>query len=111
MTDKELHKLRRSELLEMLIEEKKKVLAAQKQLEQERTRCEETERQLQELDATYQRLRKKLDDKDEKIHALRAELEALQNPEPDDESLGHVTARLNKAVEVFEKAAGKLQKK
>ena len=111
MTDKELRKLRRSELLEMLLEQKKAVAAAEKRLEEERTKRAEVENQFKELDETYQRLRKKLDDKDEKIHQLRAQLESIAESSPDRDSINKVTARLTKAVEVMEKAAGKIQKK
>ena len=75
LTDKELRRLRRSELLEMLLEQKKIVAATEKRLADEVTKRESVEQQLAELDATYQRLRKKLDDKDQKIHELRAALE------------------------------------
>ena len=111
MTDKELRKLRRSELLEMLLEQKKIVTANEKLLEEEREKRAAAEAQFAELDATYQRLRKKLDDKDQKIHELRAALEEWVGKGTEGESINKATARLNRAVEVFEKAAGKIQKK
>lgn len=110
MTDKELRKLRRSELLEMLIEQKKIAAAEEKRAADEMSLREEKEAQLQELDATYQRLRRKLDDKDQKINELRAALEEL-SAKVDPDTLAKTSARLNKAVELFEKAAEKIQKK
>ena len=104
MTDRELKKLRRSDLLEMLIEQKKATAAAEKLAADEKAALEETRRQLEELDATYQRLRRKLDDKDQKIHELRAALEEVAG-NSDPESLASMSARLNRAVELFEKSA------
>ena len=102
MTDKELRKLRRSELLEMMIQQKKTVAAAQ-------TELEETRKELEDLQETYERLRKKLDDKDAKIHELRAELaQALDKREiynGEAESIAEVTARLNRAVEAANRAS------
>ena len=104
MTDRELKKLRRSDLLEMLIEQKKATAAAEKAAAKEKAAREDALKELAELDATYQRLRKKLDDKDQKIHELRAALEEVAgNAGP--ESLASMSARLNKAVELFEKSA------
>lgn len=95
MTDKELRKLRRSELLEMMIQQKKTVAAVEKELD-------DTRAELEELKETYERLRKKLDDKDAKIHELRAELaQALDKREilnGEAESIAQVTERLNEAV-------------
>ena len=111
MTDKELRKLRRSELLEMLLEQKKTVNAAERKIDLERTRREETENQLKESNANNQWLRSKLDEKEQEIHELRAALEA-QNSQPiSDDSIRKVTARMNTAVEAFEKAVEKLLKK
>ena len=104
MTDRELKKLRRSDLLEMLIEQKKATAAAEKLAAEEKAALEETRRQLEELDATYQRLRRKLDDKDQKIHERRAALEEVAG-NADPESLASMSARLNRAVELFEKSA------
>ena len=71
MTDKELRRLRRTELLELMIEGKQTAAAAEEKV----TQVEEQMRQLQE---TYERLCRKLDDKDEKIRELRAELKAQE---------------------------------
>ncbi len=111
MTDKELRKLRRADLLEMLLEQKKTVAAAQKQTGQERVRREETEKQLQEMDANCRWLREKLDEKEHEIHELRAALEAQSGPVADETAVRTLTTRINKAVEAFENAAEKLLKK
>ena len=75
MTDKELRKLRRSDLLALMIEQKKTVDAAQEELAK-------TRGELERIKETYERLRKKLDDKDEKIRELKAELaQAMDNRE------------------------------
>jgi len=102
MTDKELRKLRRSELLEMMIDQKKSVAAMESKLS-------ETETELAALRETYERLRKKLDDKDEKIRELKEELaHALDKREimtGEAQSVAAVTARLDQAVSQIESAA------
>ena len=108
MTDRELKKLRRSDLLEMLIEQKKITAAAEKAAAKEKAAREDALKELAELDATYQRLRKKLDDKDQKIHELRAALEEVAG-NSDAESLASMSARLNRAVELFEKTAEEMR--
>lgn len=69
MTDKELHKLGRRDLLQLLVQQGKEAQKVKQQLEQ-------TEEQLHQLEETYERLRKRLDQKDEQIHQLKDELEA-----------------------------------
>ena len=61
MTDKELHRLGRRELLQLLLEQGR---------EAEKTKqiLAETETELHQLQETYERLRKRLDHKDEQIH-------------------------------------------
>ena len=108
MTDKELHRLRRSELLEILIEQKKAFAAAQQELA-------ETEKELNELRETYERLRRKLDDKDNTIRSLRSELAAAREQQyvaaaaPDTEGMAALTARLEKAVIAAESAANAMR--
>ena len=101
MTDKELRRLRRTELLELMIEGKQTAAAAEEKV----TQVEEQMRQLQE---TYERLGRKLDDKDEKIRELRAELKsARDNTEllrQEHEEVAAITARLNEAVAAAEQA-------
>ena len=101
MTDKELRRLRRTELLELMIEGKQAVAAAEEKVAQ----VEEQMRQLQE---TYERLRRKLDDKDEKIRELRSELQSARDNKEllrqEHEEVAAVTARLNEAVAAAEQA-------
>lgn len=68
MTDKELQKLGRRELLEMLLDQAK---------ESERLGAllKETDEQLRTAQEGYERLRERLDRKDERIHELETELE------------------------------------
>lgn len=107
MTDKELRKLRRTELLEMMIEGKQAVAAAEEKV----AKVEAENRQLQE---TYERLRKKLDDKDEKIRELRAELQSARDNRQllteEQEGVAAVTARLNEAVKAAERAQALFEK-
>ena len=110
MTDRELKKLRRSDLLEMLIEQAKITAAAERSVASEKAAREDVQKQLSELDATYQLLRKKLDEKDQKIHELRAALEEVAG-NSDAESLASMSARLNRAVELFEKTAEEMRNK
>ena len=69
MTDKELQKLGRRELLEMLLDQAK---------ESERLGAllKETDEQLRTTQEGYERLRERLDRKDERIHELEDTLEA-----------------------------------
>ena len=114
MTYRELHKLRRSELLEILIEQKKAVANMEQQVEEERAAKAAVEASLQELDETYQRLRKKLDAKDEKIHELNDEMEHQRGMTraayEETETIAAVTERLNQAVEAAERAAEMYEK-
>ena len=102
MTDKELRKLRRSELLEMMIAQKKTVAAAKQEVEEEQAKRAEVEAQLAELKETYERLRKKLDAKDEKIRELRAEVDHQTGKSG---AIDDAMARLDKVTAETEKAA------
>ena len=105
MTDRELRKLRRSELLEMMIAQKKTVAAAKQEVEEEQAKRAEVEAQLAELKETYERLRKKLDAKDEKIKELQAEVEHQSGKTSAIEArmamLDKVTAETEKAAEMY----------
>ena len=108
MTDKELRKLRRSDLLEMLIEQKKLAAAAQRRMDEERAKREDAEAKLKEIEEVNRSLTRKLDDRDKMINDLRAELE-VDPEDPDVESLGKVVNKLNKAVNLFEAYSRKLR--
>lgn len=111
MTDKELRKLRRSELLEMLLEQKKLAQAAEKRVAEEREKRAGVEHQLQEMDDNCRWLREKLDAKEQELHELRAEMEAQGEQGADAAAARTMMSRINKAVETLENAAEKLRKK
>ena len=67
MTDRELRRLRRSELLEMMLESRQAAAAAEE-------RAARAEEQALQMRKTSDELRGKLDDRDEEIRSLIAEL-------------------------------------
>lgn len=102
MTAKELHRLRRQEVLELL-------LAQSEDLEQTKLSLSETSDQLEVMTANYERLRKRLDLKDAQIRELRATLSAERTKrEIELEEAGNIAEaalRLNKIFEMAQKAA------
>ena len=102
MTDKELHRLGRRELLQLLLEQGR---------EAEKTKqiLAETETELHQLQETYERLRKRLDHKDEQIHELNALLEAERTKREielsESGSIAEAALRLNMIFDVAQKAA------
>lgn len=75
MTDKELHKLSRRELLQLM-------LAQGREAERAKEELAETLVKLGQLEEGYERLKRRLDDKDAQIHQLREALQAIQD-DPD----------------------------
>lgn len=71
MTNKELQKLGRRELLQLLLEQAKEAERLSKLLK-------ESDERLKQLEETYERLRDRLDQKDAQIHELRDKLKAEQ---------------------------------
>lgn len=71
MTDKELHKLGRRELLQLM-------LAQGREAEKAKQELAETQDKLSRLEEGYERLKNRLDDKDAQIHKLRAALQSAQ---------------------------------
>ena len=69
MTNKELQKLGRRELLQLLLEQAKEAERLGKMLK-------ENDQQLKQLEESYERLRDRLDKKDAQIHELKDALEA-----------------------------------
>lgn len=69
MTDKELHKLGRRELLQLM-------LAQGREAEKAKQELAETQDKLHRLEESYERLKGRLDDKDAQIHKLRAALQS-----------------------------------
>ncbi len=69
MTDKELHKLGRRELLQLL-------LAQGREAEKAKAKLAEAQEELKELQEGYERLKNRLNDKDAQILQLRESLQA-----------------------------------
>ena len=102
MTDKQLQKLGRRELLQMLLEQAKET----ERLSQELT---ETSAQLRQLEETYERLRQRLDSKDAQIHELKTTLQA-EREKRDVElqeagSIAEAALTLNGVFDAAQKAA------
>ena len=95
MTDKELHRLRRSELLEIMIAQKRAQAAM--------------ERRLQEAEEELRSLREKLDKRDETIRELNGKLlSALDRRGAGERELRSVeesAVRLDRAVSQIERTA------
>lgn len=72
MTDKELHKLGRRELLQLM-------LAQGREAEKAKQELADAQDKLGQLEESYERLKRRLDDKDTQIHKLRAALQSVQS--------------------------------
>ncbi len=89
MTEKELHKLRRQDLLQLLLLQSRESAQQQaviEELKQDAAQLRESNERLKgkldEKDSQIERLKGRLDQKDVQIRALRAELEALHPGSP-----------------------------
>lgn len=102
MTSKELRRLSRQELLQLL-------LALSEDFEELKRSLSDTREELKDVMDTYERLRKRLDRKDEKIHELQDALEAERNRRSIELSevgnIAEAALRLNKIFETAQKAA------
>lgn len=102
MTDKEMHKLSRRELLQLL-------LTQGREAEKLRSTLEETQGQLEQMTESYERLKKRLDHKDEQIHSLRETLQKERTNrriELDEAgSIAEAALRLNGIFEAAQKTA------
>ena len=102
MTDKELRRLSRRELLQLL-------LAQGRETEGLRQLSEEKEGQLEELNRNYERLKKRLDQKDEQIRQLKATLEEERTNRrielEEAGSIAEAALRLNGVFDTAQKAA------
>lgn len=102
MTDKEMHKLSRRELLQLL-------LAQVRETEELKQTLTEREEQLTELRENYEKLRKRLDQKDEKIQELRHTLQEERTTRrielQEAGSIAEAALRLNGIFEIAQKAA------
>ncbi len=98
MTDKELHKLGRRELLQLL-------LAQAKEAEEAKQALKETQQKLSELEEGYERLKHRLDDKDIRILKLRNALrEQIEDKDP---SGARPSAELSELLELPPMAEGR----
>ena len=102
MTDKELRKLSRRELLQMLVVQVRETGDTKQELA-------ETTVQLRELEQNYERLRKRLDQKDARIHELVDTLQAERTKREIElekaGSIAEAALRLNGVFEMAQKAA------
>lgn len=102
MTDKELHRLSRRDILQLM-------LAQGKETEELRQVKAELEQQLEELTQNYERLKKRLDYKDEQIHQLQDTLEKERTNRrielEEAGSIAEASLRLNGLFETAQKAA------
>lgn len=102
MTDKEMHKISRRELLQLL-------LAQVRETEELKQQLAEREEQLSELRGNYEKLRSRLDQKDAKIHDLRDTLHAERTTRrielQEAGSIAEAALRLNGIFDVAQKAA------
>ena len=102
MTDKEVHKLSRRELLQLL-------LAQVSETEELKQLLGEREQELTTLHDNYERLRKRLDQKDATIHELRDTMRRERNARrielQEAGSIAEAALRLNGIFEQAQKAA------
>lgn len=102
MTDNELHKLGRRDLLQLMLE-------SAREAQELRNQLGETQGQLEELEKNYDRLKKRLDEKDAQIRTLREELQAARKKREIElqraGSIAEAALRLNGVFEAAQKAA------
>lgn len=102
MTDKEMHKLSRRELLQLL-------LAQVSETEDLKGQLAERDGQLTELRRNYEKLRNRLDQKDAKIHELRDTLRKARTTRrielEEAGSIAEAALRLNGIFDLAQKAA------
>ena len=102
MTDKELHKLSRRDLLQLMLE-------AVKESEESKRQRDETQLELDALQENYERLRKRLDVKDAQIQELRTTLQ-MEREKREIElakagSIAKAALKLNGVFEAAQQAA------
>lgn len=102
MTQKELQKLRRQDLLELLLAQGEEAARVAAELEECRAN-------LKSLEVTYERVRKRLDVKDAIIHELKESLETERTQRQikidDAGSIAEASLRLNGIFEAAQEAA------
>lgn len=116
MTEKELHRLGRKDLLQLLVTQGKEAAALQDELEAAAAANAEQEAtlvrlkaKLDEKDALIEKLKGRLDDKDARIKALEEEMEAWKTSRrielEEAGSIAEASLRLNGVFEAAQKAA------
>lgn len=116
MTEKELHRLRRQDLLQLLLSQGREALELQTKLNdagsvliQTKADYDRLKEKLDEKDAVIEKLKSRLDEKDARISELKAEMEAFRlNRKIQIEeagSLAEAALRLNGIFEAAQKAA------
>lgn len=116
MTEKEFHKLRRRDLLQLLVAQGKENLQLQAefdetsaQLQQTRDTNERLKARLNEKDALIDKLKGRLDQKDARIKKLREDMEAWKTSRQiqlvEAGSIAEAALRLNGIFETAQKAA------
>ena len=109
MTDKELQKLGRRELLQLLLDQAKETDRVSKLLR-------DTEEQLSQAEENYERLRERLDHKDARIHELQEQINELHNSVKDEKekriadltevgSIAEAALKLNGVFDAAQRAA------
>ena len=116
MIEKELHRLRRQDLLQLLLSQGKEALALQTKLNdtdsaliQTRADYDRLKEKLDEKDAVIEKLKGRLDAKDARISELKAEMEAFRSGREIQikkaGSLAEAVLKLNGIFETAQKAA------
>ena len=102
MTEKELHKLKRHDLLEIMV-------AQSEEVERLTTELKETQLALEQLQGGYDHLKRRLDMKDERIAGLQETLEAERATRrielEEAGSIAEAALRLNGVFDAAQKAA------
>lgn len=98
MTDKELRRLRRQDLLQLLVEQSREAARLQ-------TESDEKSEELTQLTESCERLKGKLDEKDEQLERLKEKLNEK------DALLEKLKNRLNEKDDLLKKLQGRLDEK
>lgn len=112
MTEKELHRLRRQDLLQLLLAQGKETAALQARMEETceelnnvQTNNERLKEKLNEKDALIEKLKQRLDEKDAKIRELRIDMQVWRsNRRIELEEAGSIAVAALKLNDVFDAA-------
>lgn len=97
MTDKDLRKLRRQDLLELLVEQSREAARLQSERDDKQT-------ELSQILESYERLKKKLNEKDVQIEKLKGRLDEK------DALLNKLKKRLDEKDEMIENLEAEIEK-